>query len=84
MPKFLKVDSVSVYEHSIGYKNLHPLVSVIPYASVTPIHNRLNQYGVYALFLLENNIEELNYGMGKYDYQAGTLITVAPEQIGGR
>lgn len=84
MPKFLKVDSVSVYEDSIGYKNLHPLVSVIPYASVTPIHNSLNQYGVYALFLLENNIEELNYGMGKYDYQAGTLITVAPGQIGGR
>jgi len=84
MPKFLKVDSVSVYEDSIGYKNLHPLVSVIPYASVTPIHNSLNQYGVYALFLLENNIEELNYGIGKYDYQAGTLITVAPGQIGGR
>lgn len=84
MPNFLKVDSVSVYEDSIGYKNLHPLVSVIPYASVTPIHNSLNQYSIYALFLLENNIDELTYGMGKYDYQAGTLITVAPGQIGGR
>ncbi|MBS1745972.1 MAG: AraC family transcriptional regulator [Bacteroidetes bacterium] len=57
---------------------------MIPYKAVIPIHNSLNQYEVYALFLLENNIDELNYGMGKYDYQAGTLITVAPGQIGGR
>ncbi|MBS1919687.1 MAG: hypothetical protein JST17_05515 [Bacteroidetes bacterium] len=57
---------------------------MIPYEAVTPIHNSLNQYEVYALFLLENNIDELNYGMGKYDFQAGTLITVAQGQTGGR
>ena len=51
---------------------------------ISPIRHSLNQYGVYGLFLHRNLTVDLTYGCGKYDYTSGTLICVAPGQLGGR
>jgi AraC-like DNA-binding protein len=83
MSKILQVNNVSDYEHYVGYKNLHPLVSVIPYEAVTPIRHSRTKFNVYALFLRDDRLEELSYGAGRYDYGEGTLIAVSPGQIGG-
>lgn len=84
MSKVLKVKNVGDYSSYLGQADRHPLVSVIDYAEVSPIRHSLNNYGVYGMFMHEHLPVELTYGCGKYDYKGGTLICVAPGQIGGK
>lgn len=84
MSKILKVRSVNDYGSYLGCPARHPLVCVIDYAEVSPIRHSLNNYGVYALFLRDDVGVELDYGCGRYDYNQGTLLCVAPGQVGGK
>ena len=83
MPKILKIKNANDYSRYVGLKDKHPLVSVVEYADVLPVRSSLNNYEVYALFMLRYIDVELKYGCGKYDYQDGTLIFVAPGQTFG-
>lgn len=40
-------------------------------------------WGIFGIFLLDDTDEKLVYGRGGYDYQSGSLVCVAPGQIGG-
>lgn len=84
MNKILKVRNVNDYGSYLGCTVRHPLVCVVDYAEVSPIRHSLNDYSVYALFLRDDADVDLDYGCGKYDYNKGTLLCVAPEQVGGK
>lgn len=84
MSKILKINCVGDYSRWVGHTDRHPLVSVIDYAEVSPIRHSLNNYRVYGLFLRDDASVELDYGCGKYDYNKGTLLCVAPGQVGGK
>ena len=84
MTKVLKVRNVSDYSSYLGQRDTHQLISVIDYSKVSPIRHSLNSYSVYGLFLRDDVSVSLTYGFGKYDYKKGTLICVAPGQIGGK
>lgn len=84
MTNILKVRNVSDYSSYVGHKDTHPLVSVIDYAAVSPIRHSLNNYSVYGIFFQNEAEISLDYGCGKYDYNKGTVICVAPGQIGGK
>lgn len=84
MGKILKIKNVGDYSHYLGYTDQHPLVSVIDYAEVSPIRHSLNNYSVYGIFFHDESDIDLAYGCGKYDYKKGTVICVAPGQIGGK
>lgn len=84
MGKILKVKDVNDYAGYLGCARQHPLVCVINYAEVSPIRHSLNNYSVFGLFLRDDAAVELDYGCGKYDYTKGTLLCVAPGQIGGK
>lgn len=84
MPRILKVNTPSDYSRYHGITDRHPLVSIIDYSRISPIRHSLNSYGVYGIFLQDNNDNDLTYGCGKYDYKNGSLICVAPGQIGGK
>ncbi|MDE7378915.1 MAG: helix-turn-helix domain-containing protein [Paraprevotella sp.] len=84
MSKILKIKNVNDYNRYLGYNDSHPLVSVIDYSEVSPIRHSLNNYSVYGLFLRDDASVELDYGCGRYDYNKGTLLCVAPGQIGGK
>ena len=84
MSKILKVRNVNDYSRYVGCAEQHPLVSVIDYAEVSPIRHSLNNYSVYGLFLRDDAGVDLDYGCGKYDYNKGTLLCVAPGQVGGK
>jgi len=84
MRKILKVKNVSDYSEYLGHTDTHPLISVIDYSEVSPIRHSLNSYDVYGLFLRDDVSVDLTYGFGQYDYKQGTLICVAPGQIGGK
>ncbi len=84
MSKIMKVRNVGDYSRWVGYTDRHPLVSVIDYAEVSPVRHSLNNYSVYGIFFHDEAEIDLAYGCGKYDYKKGTVICVAPGQIGGK
>lgn len=84
MAKILKVNKTSDYSGYHGVTDRHPLISVIDFSEISPIRHSLNRYGVYGVFVQEKNDLDLTYGCGRYDYKDGSLICVAPGQIGGK
>ena len=84
MSKILKVRNPNDYSRYLGQADQHPLVCIINYGEVSPIRHSLNNYSVYGLFLRDDAAVDLDYGCGKYDYKKGTLMCVAPGQIGGK
>lgn len=84
MSNILKVSKPSDYSLWVGQSDPHELVSVINYSRVSPVRYSLNNYDVYGLFLQGKEGMDLTYGTGKYDYSEGTLICVAPGQVGGK
>ena len=84
MTKILKVNKTSDYSGYHGVTDLHPLITVIDFSEISPIRHSLNRYGVYGVFVQEDNDLDLTYGCGRYDYRDGSLICVAPGQIGGK
>ena len=84
MGNILKVKNVNDYGKYVGCAEQHPLVCVIDYAAVSPVHSSLNDYSVYGIFFHDEAELELAYGRGRYDYKQGTVICVAPGQIGGK
>lgn len=81
--KILKVNKPSDYSSYLGVTDRHPLVSVIEYDRISPVPTTLNDYNVYAIFLRGDELVNLTYGCGRYDYKEGTLLAVAPGQLGG-
>ena len=84
MANMLKVSKPGDYSEYVGHKSVHPLVSVIDYSELPPVRHCLCSYDVFGLFLRDDAAVDLTYGLGKYDYREGTLICVAPGQIGGK
>lgn len=82
--KILKVNKTSDYSGYHGLTDRHPLITVIDFSEISPIRHSLNKYGVYGVFVQENNDLDLMYGCGKYDYKDDSLICVSPGQIGGK
>ena len=82
--KILKVHNVNDYAHYIGAPVLHPLVSVIHYDELEHCRHSLNNYDVYGIFIGDETLEELTYGLTTYDLHRHALMCVAPGQIGGK
>ena len=81
--KILKVHNVNDYARYIGAPVLHPLVSVIHYDELEHCRHSLNNYDVYGIFIGDETLEELTYGLTTYDLHRHALMCVAPGQIGG-
>jgi len=83
MNNILKIRNPNDYSRYLGQLEQHPLVSIIDYASVSPVRHSLNNYSVYGIFFHDEAEVDLSYGCGKYDYKKGKVICVVPGQIGG-
>lgn len=79
----IKVKTVHDYNAFVGTEDAHPHLSVIHYDELPPIRHCRVSWGVYGLFLLEDDLEQLGYGSGRYDYSVGSIVCVSPSQIGG-
>ena len=80
----LYINEANDYAHDIGAPVLHPHVSVIHYDEVGEVRHTLNRYSVYGLFLQREFPENLTYGIGRYHEAGGSLLALAPRQIGGK
>jgi len=83
MKKILKVDNPNVYAQHVGAEELHPLLSIIHFDEVSPVHNSLNNYGVYGLFIQREFPKNLLYGIRTLEVSDASIIAVAPGQLGG-
>ena len=83
MKKILKVDSPNDYARFVDAPLLHPLISIIHYDELAPFRHSLNNYGVYGLFIQRQFPKILSYGMKTLQVSDGSIIAVAPGQLGG-
>jgi AraC family transcriptional activator of pobA len=76
------LETIREYNALAGQETLHPLVSVIDFASTTgsSLPASLN-YGFYAVYFKAERVCALRYGRNSYDYGAGTLVFIAPGQV---
>lgn len=84
MSKILKVRNPNDYSRYLGQEKQHPLICIVDYEAVSPVRHSLNNYSVYGIFFHDKADIDLEYGCGKYDYKKGTVICVAPGQVGGK
>jgi AraC-like DNA-binding protein len=84
MKNILRLTNPNVYARYLNAPVLHPLVAVIHYDEISPIHSSLNRYSVYGLFIQKNFPKNLTYGMKMFDAADGSIIAVEPGQIGGK
>lgn len=82
--RILKVERPGDYLGYVGAECRHPLVGVVDFGRVSPVRSSLNDYGVYGLFMHSRVRDDLTYGCGVFAGSTGSLICVAPGQIGGR
>lgn len=84
MDEIIKIDTVDQYNMLYGLETMHPLVGVVDLKKATkrPNHIRINM-GFYSLFLKQTKCGDLKYGKKLYDYQEGTIVSFAPDQVIG-
>lgn len=82
MNEVIKLDSVDLYNSLYGLETLHPLVTVADLRNAPKSINHLQlNYGLYALFLKLYKSCDIKYGRKYYDYQDGTIVCFAPDQV---
>ncbi len=86
MEKIINLDNVSEHNAANNHKTLHPLVSVLDYSKASPrdwgdADTIRFQHSLYSIILKDVKCGDLKYGRNYYDYQAGTLVFIAPNQF---
>lgn len=78
-----KFNTVDEYNKVVGVETRHPLVTVIDLSKATHMgeYPEGHSFGYYTVFLKEQKCGDMKYGRNYYDYQEGTLVFLAPEQI---
>ncbi|MGL6179877.1 MAG: helix-turn-helix domain-containing protein [Tannerellaceae bacterium] len=83
MKDIRKYNNIDDYHKEMGIETLHPLVSIIDFSKVQ--YNKEypdgHCFGFYAVFLKDVHCGDMKYGKNYYDYQEGTLVFLAPNQI---
>lgn len=82
--EIVKIEMIDQYDQLFGLETLHPLVNVIDFSKATKAVEQIRMnIGFYAVFLKDVNCGELRYGRKYYDYQEGTIVSMAPGQVTG-
>jgi len=86
MKRIGKIQTTSEYNKLIGLEILHPLVSVVDFSKAKAGENNQKvvdalSFGFYSIFFKNDKNCTIKYGRSNYDYQEGSLIFIAPEQV---
>lgn len=54
MEKFVHINNANDFAKEFGAPVLHPMVCVVHFDELGPIHHVLNKMGVYAIFVQDN------------------------------
>ena len=83
MSDILNLDTIQDYNEFLGLETLNPLVGIVDFSDVKVLKHRRKRFNFYAIYKKKKIHGALVYGRGKYDYQEGTLVFMAPGQVGG-
>lgn len=83
MENILEMPSVKDYNDNLGVTTLHPLVSVVDMSELECIRHSLKHFGFYCIILKHLGCGDVTYGRSTYDYNDGSLVFVAPNQMAG-
>jgi hypothetical protein len=83
MKKVLRITNPNVYAAYVNAPPLHPLVCILRYEELGLFRRSLNLYSVYGLFIQDEFVKGISYGMRTYETNGPSIIAVAPGQIGG-
>ena len=83
MSDIIKISAVHDFNALLGVEDQHPLVSVIDFSAYPPRSLFRALHGVYGIFLREDEPDNIVYGCSQYGLDKGTLIAIAPGQVGG-
>jgi AraC-like DNA-binding protein len=83
MENILEMPSVKDYNDNLGVATLHPLVSVVDMSELECIRHSLKRFGFYCIILKHLGCGDVTYGRSAYDYNDGSLVFVAPNQMAG-
>lgn len=75
--KILNIETVHQCNCCLGYKTLHPLVSVIDLSQAN-LEQRHIRFDFYTLLLIESQAEDFFYGRKYYDYSNASLVFLQP------
>ena len=76
--------TIADYTTSFGLPPQHPYLAYVDFKQLPPFRYRPGIFGFYAIILKENlGCGAIQYGLGSYDYQAGTVLCVGPGQLFG-
>ncbi len=84
MKELLDLKNIEDYNKRVGYKALHPLISVIDLSKANyqdGARALALRFGFYAIFLKQGADCTLKYGRNNYDYEEGTLVFIGPGQL---
>lgn len=74
-------DSIGKYNEVYGLPTKHPLVATIDLNEASRYANNVEIIGdIYGLYLKNTPYCSLKYGRKTYDFQSGTVVSIAPGQ----
>ncbi len=85
MDSIIRLENIRDYNRVFGLETMHPLISVIDFSKCKSVeyssmHGSVS-FGFYAIFLKDVKCGDIKYGREYYDYQEGTLVFFAPNQV---
>lgn len=83
MDTITRLDSISEFSSRHNNACQHPLINVLDLSLSGTQEYRRTLYGFYAIYLKDVKCGDLRYGCNYYDYEAGTLVFIAPGQLMG-
>lgn len=83
MSEIIRLERVPDYCQRYHFDCMNDLVTLVDFSLVSKMKLELMSFGFYAIILKESHDGPLTYGLTKYNYQNGSLIFVAPNQIFG-
>lgn len=84
MSKFSKITSISELHRILGVgKPKHPAISLVYAENINWSEKLLNKKFIWDFYMisLKYHNSELHYGRNYYDFEEGTLLCTAPEQV---
>lgn len=75
--KVLNIETVHQCNCCLGYKTLHPLVSVID-LSAANLEQCVVKFDFYTILLIEGDADDFLYGRKYYDYSNASLVFLTP------
>jgi len=78
------IKTIHDYNSIIGLETTHPMISFVDFSKIEATSNKEVKslsFGFYSVFFKEGKNCTLKYGRNNYDYQEGSLIFIAPNQV---